>query len=186
MKLKTGSFAALSFIIWMLTIVFPSCEQGPGNTDGLRTVCFDTEILPLIQSSCATSNCHDAAAEGGLRLDSYEGILEGIRSGDPQQSTLYKTIVSSGEDHMPPDTLMSMEHRVLLKVWIEQGAAKIICELAPDSIINDTVTPPYSNPSVCFERDILPVMQSSCGTTGCHDPISMVEEFKFYKLPGDR
>ena len=162
MKLRKKLFAVLSFhfaILSILAFLVSSCEQGPGNTDGLRTVCFDTEVFPLLQSSCATTDCHDAAAEGGFMLDSYEGILVGVLSGDPHNSSIYKTIISTGDDHMPPDTLLAMEDRVLIRVWIEQGAVKSICEVPADSIINDTI--PYTNPYVCFERDILPVLSSS-------------------------
>lgn len=177
MKLRNRLFAAPGFhfaILSIMAISVSSCEQGPGNTDGLRTVCFDTEVLPLIQSGCATTDCHDAAAEGGFMLDTYEGILAGILSGDPSNSTLYKALISTGDDHMPPDTVMAMEDRVLIRVWIEQGAEETICT---EPI--DTITPPFPTAIVCFERDILPVMQSSCGITGCHDPITMVEEFDF-------
>ncbi len=187
MKLRSNSFAGLIVVIGIfsvLVITIPSCEQGPGNTDGLRTVCFDSEILPLFQSSCATTDCHDANAEGGFMLDSYEGILAGVLSGDPHSSTIYKTLISTDEDHMPPDTLLAIDDRVLIRVWIEQGAEEILCIEPLDTIPIDTIVPPFPKTMVCFERDILPVMQSSCGITGCHDPLTMREDFDFTTYQG--
>ena len=180
--LKKVRFITLGILL-SLGLVLPSCEQEAGNTDGLRSVCFDTEVLPLFQSACATTDCHDAAAEGGYQLDSYESIREGITSRDIYKSKIYTTIISTGENRMPPDSLMPIEQRMLIRVWIEQGAANIICTEPPDPD-PDPITPPYSNPYVCFERDILPVMQSSCGITDCHDPYTMVEEFNFTTYQG--
>lgn len=188
MRYKCSSLKAIRGalgILLSLGLVLSSCEQEAGNTDALRTVCFDTEVLPLFQSACATTDCHDAAAEGGYQLDSYESIREGISSRDIYKSKIYTTIISSSEDRMPPDSVMPIEQRMLIRVWIEQGAANIICTEQPlPDPDPDTIIPPYSNPYVCFERDILPVMQSSCGITACHDPYTMVEEFNFTTYQG--
>ncbi len=177
----SGGFLGLLAI---LSFSLLSCQHEADNISRLRSVCFDTEILPLFQSSCATTDCHDVTAQDGYRLDSYEGILKGISSGNPHNSEIYKTIIAVGDDRMPPDDPLSQEYRMLIRVWIEQGAVNKICQLPPDSIINDTITPPYSNPYVCFERDILPIMQSSCGVTDCHDPFTMEEEFNFTNYQG--
>ncbi len=161
------------------------CESSTENIDQLREVCFEAEILPIMQISCATANCHDVRAEDGYRLDSYAGIMEGIVPFNPAKSKIYSTITSTGEEAMPPDHPLSAEARMLIRVWIQQGAAEIVCE---DSLFNppDTVTTqiPWSNPNACFERDILPLMISSCGVSGCHDPITMKEEFNFTTYQG--
>lgn len=180
-----GSVRMMPAILLCFGLFLSSCEQEAGNTDSLRTVCFDTEVLPMFQTSCATTDCHDTAAVGGYRLDSYENIRKGISSRDIYQSKVYTTIISTDGDRMPPDSIIPMEQRMLIRIWIEQGAENIICTEPPVPYPDpDTIPPPYSNPYVCFERDILPVMQSSCGITNCHDATTMVEEFNFTNYAG--
>jgi hypothetical protein len=179
----------VSFAILIAFVLFnSSCEKKAVNIDVLRIVCFDTEVLPIMQNSCATLNCHDIAAEDGYRLDSYAGIMNGIIPGEPFSSKIYETIINIGEDRMPPDNPLSLDSRMLIRVWIEQGAAETECK---DSLIVIITPPdtsiielPWSNPLACFERDILPMMASSCGVTACHDPTSMVEEFNFTTYEG--
>jgi len=173
-----------SGVVLLIILNTSSCQSDTQDISQLREVCFDTEVLPIFQASCATTECHDEiSAEDGYILNSYQGIIQGIKSGDPQDSKLYKTIIDTGDDHMPPNNTLPKESRTLIRIWIEQGGVNKICQLPPDSIINDTILP-YSNPYVCFERDILPIMQSSCGVTACHDPFTMEEEFNFTNYQG--
>lgn len=165
-----------------------SCQSESSDIiDELRTICFDTEILPAFQMSCAAADCHSADAVNVLHLDSYEGILAGIEPGDAANSKIYKAIISTKKDHMPPEQTLSQESRTLIRVWIEQGALNSVCgSQGIDTSKTDTTRQqePWSNPFVCFERDILPIMQSSCGLTGCHDPITRREEFNFTTYAG--
>ena len=56
-----------------------------GNSSGDTLVCFEGEILPIFQTSCAKSGCHDAGThEEGYVLDSYQNITKnGIKPGNP-------------------------------------------------------------------------------------------------------
>jgi cytochrome c5 len=83
---------------------------------------------------------------------------------------LYQAIITKwGEGRMPPDNPLSLENRMIIRLWIEQGANLTLC---PDSIVIPPGGPSYSNPRACFSRDILPVLVSSCGMAGCHDATS--------------
>ena len=84
---------------------------------------------------------------------------------------------------MPPDQPLDIDSRMLIRLWIQQGAVRTVCD---DSINpNDTIfEEPWSNPNACFDRDILPLMISSCGITGCHDPFTMEQEFNFTNYNG--
>ncbi|MDA3823711.1 MAG: hypothetical protein PF450_14030 [Bacteroidales bacterium] len=175
-------------ILIIIVLFNSSCEKKAVNLDGLREVCFDTEVFPIMQNSCATLNCHDIAAEHGYRLDSYTSIMKGIKPGDPLKSKIYTAIINTWEDRMPPDKSLSVDSRMLIRVWIDQGALETKCK---DSLIV-VITPPdttilepaWINPFACFERDILPVMASSCGITGCHDQTSMIEDYDFTTYDG--
>jgi len=75
------------YSIIMLLFVVVACKHEPkllqlggSSTDTTHTVdpvqsdsvCFKTQILPLITASCAQSGCHDAiTSEEGLILNSY-------------------------------------------------------------------------------------------------------------------
>lgn len=56
-------------------MVFLSCKKDvtpPATcTDQIS---FATDVLPVIQTNCSTSGCHDASNAGGYNLSSYVGI----------------------------------------------------------------------------------------------------------------
>ncbi len=181
MRFLTRIVNMLPHTIAGLLLLFCGCVSETSQLDDLRPVCFDTEVLPIFLEGCATGNCHDATAAGGYRLDSHEGILPGVRPGDALSSPVYRTVISTGTDHMPPDGSLPVEERMYIRVWIDQGAEKVICD------VQDTLPPPdstWTSPVVCFRRDILPVFQSRCGVTGCHDPFSRVEDYDFTTYEG--
>lgn len=148
-----------------------SCKHEPVGIDLLDSVCFDTQVLPILQTSCGISGCHDATtATSGFLVKDYESILESVKPGKASRSTLYKVITDiNGEEMMPPDQPLSKEQRTLILVWIEQGAANKICyqenggDDGGDSLNYDTI---------CFNQNIQPLILSSCGKTGCHDVAS--------------
>jgi len=94
-----------------------------GNSSGDTLVCFEGEILPIFQTSCAKSGCHDAGThEEGYVLDSYQNITKnGIKPGNPNGSKIYEVIVS-GE--MPPsgNPKLTKDQVSLIKQWIVEGA----------------------------------------------------------------
>ncbi len=166
-------FASLIFISIML-IAF-SCKHEPidtglikpidtSGTNGIPcssdTVYFEQQILPLLQSSCALSGCHDAAThKDDVILDSYSNIIAtgGIKVKDPTDSKIYEKMVETGEDRMPPlpAAAMTTEQLALIAKWIGQGAKNNSC---PD-IGCDTTNVKYST-------HIKPLIQNTC--QGCH------------------
>jgi len=102
---------------------------GNGNGNGYNDslVCFEEEILPLFQTNCAKSGCHNAAShKEGYVLDSYNNIVaRGIVPGNAKSSKLYQVITSSGdEDKMPPspNTPLTNQQTNLMAQWIKEGA----------------------------------------------------------------
>jgi hypothetical protein len=164
----------IPLLIIVITII-NSCKHDAEGIDELRTVCFEAEVLPIFQTNCAMSGCHDASsAAEGLDLSNYEGIMQGIQAGNPDKSSIYESITSKYEGLMPPDKPLSIEQRSLIRVWILQGAEKTC-----DTTTNPIDTTGNADKTVCFSRDILPILTSSCAMSGCHNASTAAEGYVF-------
>jgi hypothetical protein len=170
----------LSGLIIILALLIPSCTHEPAGIENMDTVCFNTQIQPILQTSCAMTGCHDGTQEGFSGPD-YESVMQIVVAGKPRSSKLY-TVLSTlyGENMMPPDQPLTKDQRMLIEVWILQGAPNKICT-------TDTTGGGggggggggTNSDSVCFAQKILPVLVSSCGTTGCHDAATHEEGYVF-------
>ncbi|MBE0661216.1 MAG: hypothetical protein IH597_02010 [Bacteroidales bacterium] len=151
------------FEIWVRDTTFTEPPVGiPCDPD---TVYFQNTILPLLQSSCALSGCHDVAtAQNGVILNNYENIMEtgDVRPGRPGSSDLYEAITESDpRDRMPPPPMspLNVAQREAIFNWIMQGALNNYC----DDIDCDTL-------NVTFSGTVWPVIQNRC--FGCHNGAS--------------
>lgn len=138
----------------------------PGDTtqvDGCDpdTVYFKNEILPLLQSSCGTTGCHDAAsATEGVILTDYASIIEtgDVEPFEPDNSEIYEKIVEAeAEDRMPPppNNPLKQEQINMIATWINQGALNNSCERVCDTT------------DVSYAAAVAPVFENFC--LGCHD-----------------
>ena len=97
-----------------------------GNNPDDSVICFESEILPIFQNNCAKSGCHDAAThKEGYTLDSYKGIMEGIKPGDPDGSKIFEVITTNEkDDRMPkaPNDPLTNDQIGLIEQWINEGA----------------------------------------------------------------
>ncbi len=151
-----------------------SCRHELPLPDNIPQICFEGEVLPVFQNSCAITGCHDGSGESGYVLTDFIGISHSVVSGRPYDSPAYRAIIArSGEGRMPPDQPLSKESRIAIRLWIEQGAQLTSC---PDNTSQPT---DYINPRACFSRDILPVLVSTCAMTGCHDAATHREGYIF-------
>jgi len=153
----------------------PSCTSDPQGLEGIDSVCFETQIQPLLKSSCG--NCHSGSnPEEGYSFDTYDEILSSVEPGNARKSKLYQAITAVWMPNlMPPDQPLSVEDRTLIKVWIEQGAKNTICS---SNFPGNPDVPGliYNTDTICFNLDILPLLSSSCGKSGCHDAITAEED----------
>lgn len=93
---------------------------------------YAKHIHPIFDSNCV--GCHSSGqAKGGLRLDSYELLMNGghdgpvVFAGQPEKSLLYQRITlppthkqfmpAEGKPPLPPEEI------ALIKAWIQQGAS---------------------------------------------------------------
>lgn len=142
--------------------------QGGGNADqpcDPDTAYFQNDILPLLNSSCGVSGCHDpATASDNVILTNYTDIMAtaDVRPGDPTGSDLYEVLVETDPDKKmpPPGSGISLTNDQinLIYTWIQQGAQNNACD--PNAGQCDTINMSYAN-------DIAPVINTHC--QGCHN-----------------
>ncbi len=129
MILKDMKIRFLIYIgILLLPVIFMfSCEH-KSDISEIPELCFENDILPIFQTSCGLSGCHDeATAKKGLVYSDYNTIMKSISPGNPNGSKAYKAIVSLFNEPMPPNNRLSEEARTLIRIWIEQGAKNTSC-----------------------------------------------------------
>ncbi len=105
----------------------PPTGGGGGGGTGSTSVCFESEILPLFQSNCAKSGCHDAGtAAKGYVFDNYQNIVKkDIIAGNAVNSKVYEVLFENGKDQMPPppNADLTAAQKALIGRWINEGAA---------------------------------------------------------------
>lgn len=128
--------------------------NNPNPTVKSDTVCFNTEVLPLFITYCASAGCHDPVSKKeGVVTNTYATIMKGITAKNPNRSEYYKVII---DREMPPagsPQLSTAQTNVILK-WINQGALNTNC-------VNscDTTKFTYSDP-------VVTLLTNNCN--GCH------------------
>src|SRR2546430_4485937 len=90
------------------------------------TVCFEEDVLPVFQTNCAKSGCHDSVIrESGHQLDRYSTILRhGIIAGDSSGSEIYQLIIESNSALImppPPNAPLTATQINTIGAWIEEG-----------------------------------------------------------------
>ncbi len=139
-------------------------NNGGGNNGGGSPedtiICFETEILPLFQSSCALSGCHDAIThEEGLRLYTYNNIMQDIVPFQPTEGDIMESITDDNPNDImppPPHNPLSAAQIALIEQWIMQGAQNT----------TDCAGNSCDSTAFAYTADIAPIMSTFCN--GCH------------------
>lgn len=161
-------------LLFLLLVPHFSCTHEIQGLEGIDTVCFQTQVLPIIQSSCGTSGCHSGNGEE-FALTNYDEIRSHVEPGYAHRSEIYRAITSKWINPMPPNGALSEEARTLIRVWIDQGAKNTTC--TPKSGTTVTYPPASMLDTICFNQVILPIISSSCGKTGCHNATTAKEGY---------
>jgi mono/diheme cytochrome c family protein len=133
----------------------------PGIPCDPDTVYFQNTVLPLLQSSCGTTGCHDpATAEHDIILTSYAYVMQTteINPGDPWDSEIWEVIADDFQsDRMPPAPAapLNQDQKDIIYDWILQGALNNYCDQEDCDSLN-----------VTFSEIVFPIVQNSC--YGCH------------------
>jgi len=125
------------------------------------TVYFSNTILPLINSSCATTGCHNAITHrSGLNLTSYSQIRGMVSPFNTSSSRLYSVITkTSGENKMPPNAPLTTAQIASIQKWINQGALNNQCSSGCDSTV------------FTYSGAVSVIMSTYC--VGCHNAASL-------------
>lgn len=175
--------AVLTASVFLLSMLWTSaCKREPvyigtldptpvdttGNGNGTTTthpcspdsVYFERQILPILQSNCTMSSCHDAQSrKEGIVLDNYTNTRNTgkIKLSNPADSKLYKVLNDSDpNDRMPPapNAALPQAQRALILKWIQQGAKNLTCDADCDTT------------NVTYTATVLPIIALRC--QGCH------------------
>jgi uncharacterized membrane protein len=187
MKQITLLFGIFILSLWLLSLgsckhqpwipdgIIPIDTTGTGGTDTTGTggtagnpcspdsVYFAMQILPILQSSCAMSGCHDAAsAQDGVILTSYANVMNtaDVRPFDLDGSDLYEAITENDPDKImppPPSASLSAAQIALIAKWINQGAQDLSCDANAGGC---------NTANMSFANDIKPIVTNKCA--GCH------------------
>lgn len=112
---------------------------------------YAQHIDPVFESNCVS--CHgQSKVQGGLRLDSYEGLMKGgkdgavIVAGNPAQSILLTrvTLPFGHKSFMPAEGRppLKPEEIAWIKAWVQQGASPTSATVAGISIATAPKDPP--------------------------------------------
>lgn len=165
MKDNRIGFLKLFFTIsggFMLFLV-SSCKHDGIPADQFPEVCFQTEVLPIFQNSCGTTGCHSSGGGHGYNFTDYSGIMKAITAGNADKSKAYQAITSTFQ-LMPPNNALPIDKRTTIRLWIEQGAKETTC-----GSTGSAVTTKSGTLWACYDRDIQPILMSSCAVSGCHN-----------------
>ncbi len=147
-------------VILMLTFSVSCKHEIPVNPNASTEICFESQVLPLFQSNCAKSGCHDVVTKKeGYQLDAYATIiLKGITPGNAYDSKIYKKISESNpSDVMPPapNNPLTTEQKSIIAKWINEGARNTI-----------NCAPVCDSSQFAFAANVQPILQTHC--LGCH------------------
>ncbi len=150
---------------------------------GLIPVSFEHEVAPILKDNCV--RCHgDGQQSAGLRMDTFNGIVKGGRSGvpvapgQPQRSALALRLVAPDDQQRMPKGGAKLPDEAIMTVarWIEQGAAfdgtdrdapigeSTVEKVEPPKPV--TVVMADGSETVSFKDDVAPWMVNIC--MGCH------------------
>lgn len=165
----------LLVILPVVMLILSNCEHEPlyqyqkidiDTTGGTgepedTTICFERDILPIIQTNCAkpdSSNdgCHDSKRQAeGLVLTTYDGIMKaGIIKGEPYNSKFFNEL-NTGKMSGTKYGNLTADQKALIKRWILEGAkdgknCPVKCDTA----------------TYTFTKAIQPMIGTYC--IGCH------------------
>lgn len=158
-----------------IIVVFFACRHQlldvPGSGSGVPpavsscspdTVYFVNEIMPIISSNCTMSGCHDNITHAeGVNLTTYNNIMRYVNAGNASSSKLYKVIIKTNGDRMPPPPMAAFtaEQKTKIQKWINQGAKNNNCIGSCDTAV------------FSYSVAVKIIMSNKC--VGCHNPSSL-------------
>jgi len=129
------------------------------DTCAAGVISFTEDVLPILQSNCAKSGCHDAIThQSNLNTTSYTSLMGGSHKPTSLTGGFWQSLTGGGGDPMPPSGPLSSAQLQIIQTWIQQGHQNTTC----------THICACDTTNVSFSSSIYPVIQTYC--TGCHQP----------------
>jgi uncharacterized membrane protein len=158
---------------WMMIGTAQADTPGAGSF-------YAQHIGPIFEANCVS--CHgESKMQGGLRLDSYGGLIKGgkdgpvIIVGKPAQSLLLErvTLPASHKLFMPAEGRPPLrpEEIAWIRAWVQQGASPSIATLAGISINEGPQDPPLQ-PVADYSRMMTEIRQMQNGQGAKLVPVS--------------
>ncbi len=121
----------VKFLVFSLVCVSDILPFSLASGEDSKTVksddFFESNVRPLLSDHCF--ECHQRKADGDLRLDSRQSIIQGgatgpaIIPGQPEQSLLIQAISGAHTElEMPPENPLSKEQVETMRQWVADGA----------------------------------------------------------------
>jgi hypothetical protein len=128
-KLAAAVLVTAAYLFCLLFSTRPVSAQQQPSREGIEF--FEKKIRPVLESKCY--GCHSTRSsrlQGGLLLDSREGMLKGgnsgqpsIQPGDPDNSLLIRAIrYTDSKLQMPPTGQLSAGSAKDFEEWVRMGA----------------------------------------------------------------
>jgi len=117
--------------------------------------------------------CHDGNSGNSPTLTSYANIMKTVVQGQMDQSSLYNSLITNGENLMPraPMAAFTITQIAMVAKWISQGALNNGCSVGSAGCDLTNVT--YAN-------SVVPIMQTYCN--GCHSATSYASAGGNYRI----
>lgn len=151
-----------SAIFFLISLTYCGNESNPTPTTPTTpstndTICFESQIEPLLVFNCANSGCHDAAsATSGVVTESYSTIRAQVTPNNLDNSPLYNAIKSGFHQGVQLDN----EQLTLVQNWILQGAPNTTDCSGVTAFVCDTT-------SFTYNRDVRIILDKEC--VSCHN-----------------
>lgn len=185
--MKITALLSLFCAIMLGMVTLPSepvSASGPAAPAPDSQEFYTTQVTPVLQKNCV--RCHSDPAKGGLRLDTYAGILKGgedgpvIVKGDAANSMLIQAVQRTGDLVMPPKSALDPADVATLMAWVRAGAvgadaaapdAAPAADSAPSGTSgatakNVTMASSTADDPDFFENKVRPIFANSCYS--CH------------------
>ncbi len=135
-----------------------SVPQIPCSPD---SVYFSRQVLPILNSNCATAGCHDGTSkEDDVQslFTSYDNTMKSAavkKNASTSRSLYWYITLGTGDKHMPPSgyNQLTAEQKAIILKWMDQGKKDLYCDEC------DTT-------NITFTSTIYPLMVTNC--KGCH------------------
>lgn len=118
-----------SFTISVLVLFQIRCRHDGLNVSTIDTVCYEKDIAPIFQSCGAPTGCHNhQGGESEYVFSDYNSVMKAITPFNANKSKAYQAVTGKGfMQLMPPSGALPIQDRILIRVWIDQGAEQTTC-----------------------------------------------------------